>query len=141
MAVPHVGLCRLSVGCDDVRVVSVQVYLASIQTCSLPNAKSAPPGAFLSLLDFEPLVFEGFQEVGEKDGNYDRDGRAGRPPAFACSDRGKSCIFTAEPVPLSRALRLPGALTLMLASRLSTNQVGVEERSLSWKPTNDTALP
>lgn len=48
-------------------------------------------------------------------------------PASFFSHRGKSCIFAANPTSLSQALGLPGALTLMVASKLSDVQVSAEE--------------
>lgn len=41
-------------------------------------------------------------------------------------NKGKSCVFTADPRGLSRALRRPGSLTLTVASKLTRKQVRVK---------------
>lgn len=152
-----------------------QVHLAGLQTCLLSSTSSVLPTVILSLLDFEPLVFElssskldqqapkrahklgfeeeqvGYEEHEEKERNCTSRATAGNRVAYRNHDdnisqstkcdtngdgqgnsqspasfdfnKGKSCIFTADPASLSQALRLPGALTLMVASKLSERQV------------------
>lgn len=53
-----------------------------------------------------------------------RDDRS-HPTSFSFN-KGKSCVFTADPTALSRALRRPGSLTLMVASKLTRKQVRVK---------------
>lgn len=57
------------------------------------------------------------------------------PASSFFSHKGKSCVFTADPMSLSQSLLLPGALTLMVVSKLSERQVSVE-RKHSLRKTN-----
>lgn len=161
--------------------------MADVQTLLSSHGSRFLPTVVLSLLDFEPIVFDlprkgppapngggwgrgrgvggggagsgsgsgsntmgekayrGGQEAHQRDycldgGNHDdddshRDGEHGArtgvsrdddrryPTSFPFS-KGKSCVFTADPTNLSRALRRRGSLTLMVASKLTQNQVG-----------------
>lgn len=89
------------------------------------------PSVLFCLLDFEPLVFEGLQS--DKEGGPTSqdtsisnsnvgDGHAGPPPTLYPCNKGKSCFFEADPARLFRDFRLPGALALMVASKLSKRQ-------------------
>lgn len=123
-----------------------QVFLAGIKTCLFSGKTSPLPSVLLCLLDFEPLVFEGLQRGNgglSEDASTDNnngDGREGRHPVvFSCS-KGKSCVFEADTARLSKALRIPDALMLMVASKLSKRQVcskgkkGCEGPSAVLKP-------
>ncbi|CAM9246930.1 unnamed protein product, partial [Ectocarpus sp. 13 AM-2016] len=166
----------------------LEVYVADVESCSFSHT-SVTPTVILSLLDFEPLVFDlsptaqrqarrkrgpGFREVPQwEEENDQHDGigkvdstndtfRASSDSAqhdyysfnnrkskttattrgkhttsdvenkngqhdlksFACS-KGKSCIFTANPVGLSRALQTQSALTFLVASKLSQRQAAI----------------
>lgn len=110
-----------------------QVYLAGIKTCLFPCKTCALPSVLLCLLDFEPLVFEGLrkEEGGpsqETNSKNNGDGQDDRPPTLLSCNKGKSCFFKADTERLFRALRLPGALTLMVVSKLSKRQVHMSER-------------
>lgn len=163
-----------------------KVYVADVQTLSSHSSRFLPT-VVLSLLDFEPIVFDlsrkipptpngggwergrgvsggggagggsgsGSNTVGEKacrggqeaqqrdyflsgdnhsDDDSHRDGEHGArtgvsrgddrsyPTSFSFN-KGKSCVFTADPANLSRALCRRGSLTLMVASKLTQNQV------------------
>lgn len=113
-----------------------QVYLAGIKTCLFSYETSAFPSVLFCLLDFEPLVFERLQQEigaanqGTKKNNNNQDCLGGRPPTFFPCNKGKSCFFEAASAHLSRNLRLPGALTLMVTSKLSHRQVCSNENKL-----------
>lgn len=164
--------------------------MADVESCSFSRT-SVTPTVILSLLDFEPLVFDlsrtppaqrqarrkrepGFQEVPqweEEDDQHDGIGKVEstnntfrassdgaqrddhlfnnrkskttattrgthasyadnengqhHPKPFFCS-KGKSCIFTANPSGLSRALQTQSALTFLVASKLSQRQVRIQ---------------
>ncbi|CAN0062916.1 unnamed protein product, partial [Ectocarpus sp. 8 AP-2014] len=167
----------------------LEVYVADVESCSFSHT-SVTPTVILSLLDFEPLVFDlsrtppaqrqvrrkrgpGFREVpqwDEEDDQHDgigtvesanntcrassdgaqrddhlfnnrkskttattrgkhasyADSENGQhhPKPFFCS-KGKSCIFTANPADLSRALQNQNALTFLVASKLSQRQAAI----------------
>ncbi|CBN74967.1 hypothetical protein Esi_0060_0097 [Ectocarpus siliculosus] len=167
----------------------LEVYVADVESCSFAHT-SVTPTVILSLLDFEPLVFDlsrtppaqrqargkrgpGLREVSqweEKDDQHNGIGRVEstnntfrassdgaqhddhlfnnrkskttatttvkhasyadnengpcHPKPFFCS-KGKSCIFTANPADLSRALQTQSALTFLVASKLSLRQAAI----------------
>ncbi|CAM9875700.1 unnamed protein product, partial [Hapterophycus canaliculatus] len=183
----------------------VQVFLAGLQTCLFSHTTRAPPAILLSVLDFEPLLFEiapanfvkqrprrtegeSRSKEQEKDEEYEErdegddgedsigarnarsagvyqhgsygalhsnhrsnistkknDHRVTRQaasynntwdaeawdakdqccPSSFDVNKGKSCIFTADPVDLARALQRTSALTLFVVSKLSQRQVAI----------------
>lgn len=117
-----------------------QVHLAGIKTCLFSDETCALPSVWLCLLDFEPLIFDGLQRKQGGPSHYahsniNEDGQGGPPPFVFPCNKGKSCFFEADPARLSQDLRLPGALTLMVVSKLSKRQVlmrlkGVEPNAL-----------
>ncbi|CAM9556428.1 unnamed protein product [Ectocarpus sp. 12 AP-2014] len=169
----------------------LEVYVADVESCSFSDT-SVTPTVILSLLDFEPLVFDlsrtppaqrqarrkrgaRFREVQqweEEDDQHDGIGKvdstdntfrassdgaqhddhlfnnrkskttATTRAKHTTSDldnengqhhlkslfysKGKSCIFTANPAGLSRALQTQNALTFLVASKLSQRQAAIQ---------------